>query len=391
MRRWHDQSQKALSALLCFGGGILMATVFLHLLPDILGDTDEAIESGYFNVKGYPLGEILLCSGFFVMYTLEEVVHFWVHRQQEDSTASGHHHVHAHHGHNQHLHSSHTANGDVHSDMQKNLKGKKPGALESVELVKNGSVCKNQKQRCESTPSVAVLVGCDNPVVCTDVLDNCTHNTLNKTPADVANITVNHQKGENHHDSQEQDHLKQISALRTIMMVIALSIHGCLEGLALGLAEDSADVWIMFSALTVHKIAISFSVSMELLEKEVRIKYHIFYMVIFSIASPIGASIGAILLEYSDSSTKAGSLTIIFLNSLSGGTIMFVVFCEILERERSKSYGRFTRLLALIVGFFMMASLELLNHEHDEPDAPDVSLNGTVKAFPMLIANSLHN
>ena len=369
LRRWHDRSQKVLSAMLCFGGGILMATVFLHLLPDLLDDTQEAIENDYITGGRYPMAELLLCTGFFIMYILEEIVHYWVHRQQDNGDVDDHHHVH-HHGHAHHHNTSNVSE-----------------SFESGELVEDGSVCRNQRKRCESTPSVAVLVGCENPVVCTDVLDNCTHNTLNKAPADVAKITVGNQNQDNSYDSEEEARLQQISMLRTILMVIALSIHGCLEGLSLGLSENNADVWLVFAALTVHKIAISFSVGMELLEKHVRLIYHVFYMVIFSLASPFGGIIGGLLLEFSDSSSKTGSLSILFLNSLSGGAIMFVVFCEILERERSKSDGRFIRLIALVIGFMLMASLQILQDEHDVSDSPGGSPNNTLKVSPLLYFN----
>ena len=347
VKRWKDQSQKAVSALLCFGAGILLATVFLHMLPDILGDTDEAIENGYFIVEGYPLGELLLCTGFFVMYAIEEFVHSWVHRNQGHVDGGGDPHVVLPQG--QTRKTSHVSNGDVHSDMQRSVNG---------------------------AGNVAVTVGHDNPGFTKDGGE--IHNNLEKAE-------------KNDFKPVEEDPDRQISLLRTVLMILALSIHGCLEGLALGLAESNTDVWLMFTALTVHKIALSFSIAMELQEKMVSLKFHLLYMGIFSIASPIGGSIGALLLEYSDSSTKAGSLTIIFLNSLSGGTIMFVVFCEILERERSKYYGRFTRLVSLALGFLFMAALQLLEAEEGESEPPattDIISSST--AMPAIRIASLY-
>ncbi|XP_041980693.1 zinc transporter ZIP3 [Aricia agestis] len=53
-----------ISCLLCFGAGVLLSTSLLHMLP-------EARE----NLPEY--SELLLCVGFFVVYIVDEIVHFF--------------------------------------------------------------------------------------------------------------------------------------------------------------------------------------------------------------------------------------------------------------------------------------------------------------------------
>ena len=82
--------RKATSLLLCFGGGVLLATCFTHILPEVilccsrfkygsnLDRSSQVVES--FNtfpeLEEKPIGEILLCAGFFFVYLVEELVHY---------------------------------------------------------------------------------------------------------------------------------------------------------------------------------------------------------------------------------------------------------------------------------------------------------------------------
>ena len=57
------------SFLLCFGGGVLLATTMIHLLPEInhsLSDSAEKLGLEF-------LPELVVCSGFFLIYLVEEM------------------------------------------------------------------------------------------------------------------------------------------------------------------------------------------------------------------------------------------------------------------------------------------------------------------------------
>ena len=57
------------SFLLCFGGGVLLATTMIHLLPEIshnLEDSAERLELEF-------LPELVVCAGFFLIYLVEEL------------------------------------------------------------------------------------------------------------------------------------------------------------------------------------------------------------------------------------------------------------------------------------------------------------------------------
>ena len=64
--------QMVTSVLLCFGGGVMLAVTMLHILPETgetLAETSEKIELEC-------LPQLLVCLGFFLIYTVEETVDF---------------------------------------------------------------------------------------------------------------------------------------------------------------------------------------------------------------------------------------------------------------------------------------------------------------------------
>ena len=59
------------SFLLCFGGGVLLATCFIHILPEV----NHALAALPGSLP-LPLAELSLCAGFFLVYFIEELVHY---------------------------------------------------------------------------------------------------------------------------------------------------------------------------------------------------------------------------------------------------------------------------------------------------------------------------
>ena len=75
--------------------------------------------------------------------------------------------------------------------------------------------------------------------------------------------------------------------------------------------------------------------------------------------SPIGIGIG-IAITISSNNEIAYYLSVAILQALAGGTILYVVVFEVLERERSKSVSGIAQLMFVIIGFCCMMSVELL-------------------------------
>lgn len=59
------------------------------------------------------------------------------------------------------------------------------------------------------------------------------------------------------------------SALRTAFTVFSLSFHSIVEGITLGIEEDSAGVWLNAGATSLHKFVMAFAIGIELIANKV--------------------------------------------------------------------------------------------------------------------------
>lgn len=76
------KSNQTVNILLCFGGGVLLATTFLHLLPEINSQIAFLKKEEVLPEMNLNLGELLMMIGFFIIYLIEELVHGYLHRHQ---------------------------------------------------------------------------------------------------------------------------------------------------------------------------------------------------------------------------------------------------------------------------------------------------------------------
>ncbi|XP_043663133.1 zinc transporter ZIP2 [Drosophila teissieri] len=68
------RSSLVVRCLLFFGGGVLICTTFLHILPEVIEVVKALQECGSLAQTPFALAEMLLCTGFFCMYALDEVM-----------------------------------------------------------------------------------------------------------------------------------------------------------------------------------------------------------------------------------------------------------------------------------------------------------------------------
>ena len=83
-----------MSGMLCIGGGVLLCTVFVHMIPEVRENIESARKLGVWGGQshedehdheshdhehhehehGYPLAELVVCAGFFIIYFIEASV-----------------------------------------------------------------------------------------------------------------------------------------------------------------------------------------------------------------------------------------------------------------------------------------------------------------------------
>lgn len=315
---WTDEKTKSprsaviVKCLLYFGGGVLLCTTFMHLLPEVKENIEELQQDGTLPELRFHLAEFLTCMGFFAMFLVEEVIHAYIHRHKKN----------------------------LQKDVQAFERGKS----------RNSFVRKESE-----TTSVP-------PTSQQDLMANDLENQKYQIQDD------NHQHNNHHSDMQTHDcsngghhsHLPTdlgedmiVSSLRGLLVVLALSIHELFEGLAVGLEASPSKVWLMFGSVAAHKLVLAFCVGVELIVTKTRTWLAMVYVLTFAIVSPLGIGIGILVSNHENSSATAIPSAV--LQGLATGTLLYVVFFEILSKEKSGLVAY----LAFLVGFFVMFGIQI--------------------------------
>jgi solute carrier family 39 (zinc transporter), member 1/2/3 len=101
--------------------------------------------------------------------------------------------------------------------------------------------------------------------------------------AGVSTTTINSNLSHGSHH-----HISNVSSLRGLMIVFALSIHELFEGFAVGLLMEASGVYLMLAALSLHKFIIAFCIGCELIIQRTEKKFAVAFVVIYSAVTGIG-------------------------------------------------------------------------------------------------------
>lgn len=153
---------------------------------------------------------------------------------------------------------------------------------------------------------------------------------------------------------------KIMSSLRNFLIVLALSIHSVFEGMAIGLQLNNSDVWKLFVAISIHACAILFCIGTEMISVGTKKLQILFYMITLALVTPLGIIIGMIVTEYVNGQSGVQTLVIGVLQGLAGGTLLYITFYEVLDKEKLSKLGMtgLSGCFLLILGFAIMAGLE---------------------------------
>ncbi|KAG8146844.1 hypothetical protein E2320_013936 [Naja naja] len=145
------------------------------------------------------------------------------------------------------------------------------------------------------------------------------------------------------------------SAIRLVVLFLALSLHSIFEGLAVGLQDDGTQALEICLALLIHKGAIAFSLSLKLLQGRLRPRVVAICLVIFSAMSPFGIGLGVALTEVPMAALSRLSRSV--LEGLATGTFIYITFLEILPHELGSSEQRILKVIVLLLGFALVTSV----------------------------------
>lgn len=229
IRTGDDDKNLLISLLLCFGGGVLLFTTFLHLQPEVR----EIIATLEYNNKiptighGLPTSELLFCLGFFFVYLIDELVHLLLDKK-----------------------------------------------------LKNQALHRSLSVRCPKKDNLTI------PRVSLNKIEDSSIESSNKelynSQSTVNFVMHKHDHGHSHFDESLKN------SFRGLLAVLALSFHAVFEGLAVGLENSVQKVWYLFGAIATHKLVIAFCVGVELISSKTKLLFILIYIGTFAAVTPLG-------------------------------------------------------------------------------------------------------
>ena len=128
-------------------------------------------------------------------------------------------------------------------------------------------------------------------------------------------------------ETETEEILKQ-GGLTPYILLLALSLHGIFEGIALGVLNHSNEVIMLFIAIIAHKWAESFALGISFYKAKIETKIFLKMLTLFTFFTPVGILIGMYF-------SKSGFLIEGIMLSISSGTFLYVSTSEVIVEEFS--------------------------------------------------------
>jgi zinc transporter 1/2/3 len=177
-----------------------------------------------------------------------------------------------------------------------------------------------------------------NLMIVSKILDrNSSKSNINKND----DLYLKENNSSNHINN---DHVfNPTSSITPYILLIALSVHGIFEGIALGVMNTIKECSILFSAIILHKWAAAFALGISFYKSGTETDLFIKMIILFTSFGPIGIIIGML---FSD----AGNLIKGIMLSISGGTFIYVAASEVIVEEFSLSKKTNIKFLWFLLG-----------------------------------------
>lgn len=309
------QQRLFLSCFLCFGGGVLLGTSLLHMLPEVRESLPK-------------YGELAIACGFLLLYLIDECVHYFWGSDVDHLPSSNN------HGHGTGLPRGLGDNRNRHSHQI--------GYNVATQNVR--SVCPNDPKATTSYQSNQ-FCGTSESTAWRSSYYGSTRYVPN-APAPCCNEEATFLCHGPHTEPCSDANAGPVGLL------LALTIHAILEGLAIGLQRKTAEVLLFVVAVASHKFIVGFCMGLEMAgigSSTLKLAASSF---VFAIGSVLGIGIGMLT---SEEGAAWSRVLLPVLQGLAGGTLLYVTVSEVLPRERAR-WHRSSRRSAGIFQFFSTAT-----------------------------------
>lgn len=115
------------------------------------------------------------------------------------------------------------------------------------------------------------------------------------------------------------------------LLLVLLSVHSFIEGIALGVQNDAQGTWAVMWAIVAHHFFAAFALGVSLLKGGASSKWFFQMVTFFSLTPPVGGILG-MAVNLSFESGLAGFLSEAF-KAIAAGTFIYVALMEVITEE----------------------------------------------------------
>ncbi|XP_054707594.1 zinc transporter ZIP1-like [Uloborus diversus] len=141
----------------------------------------------------------------------------------------------------------------------------------------------------------------------------------------------------------------------SVVTVFSLSFQAIMQGIKAGLFASASRSWIDLLLICAQQFLITFVVGCELLGGTEKLHHIVLFVAVLSMMSPVGVLISMFA---SNSVTHIPYLITGTLNAMTCGSLLYIVFYEILRHNRPDGIRHFRKFCAITLGSGIMAALE---------------------------------
>jgi len=382
----------------CFSGGVFLAAILLDLIPDTreaMEDVQKFLEKK-FNVElDYPLAEIGVAIGMFLVFFIEQVVLNYKDRVSQNRAKKSKENtpygsledngnkdsIKKNHSHSTTEHLHEISNDETSSTSHSTDEGDSPNSVPANKSEKKGTFSNVHShmfrpfhhQGHDSTASKKKTdheeghhVHLQSQQGIKSKLKNFRFQKTQKKPSKSTEARFSHEHGHKH-QKDEHDHdigsmlFEEKSSFRAFLLLTALTFHSVFEGLAIGLQEQPGNLIRLLIAVVAHKIIMALSLGVSLAQSKGLTKTRFMISIlIFSLASPFGMAIGIWVSNLAQN--DASDIITAILQCIATGTFLYITFFEVLPHEfTSSSKSRLKKWTCVVIGFLVMCILICLD------------------------------
>lgn len=320
--------KRAISVLSCFAAGVFLGTCLLDLLPSVREELENILNEMKL-LSGFPISEFVMVFGLFLILAVEQIVLSWKENQLKNSILSP----------RQSDASSQSLLSDTDEKKDFMSSGRSDISDHSISGISDEPL-PNRNKRSSTCSYLTGDIHCD--------------------AEQGSEIGYSQEKHEISKENFEFEH--NHSTLRSILLLVALSLHSVFEGLAVGLQRKTSQIIGIFAGLFLHKMILSFSLGMSLVQSKLSYVSMLKSVILFSISSPFGIGLGLLIIDLWDS--RISVLIQGLLQGIACGTFLYVTFFEMLPHELNSSDIRLLKVVFLILGFSTVTAVVFISDEH---------------------------